>query len=289
MEVHEKNKIKILETPRDAMQGLQKIIPTGKKAALINSLLRVGFDIVDIGSFVSPQAVPQMKDTEEVLRRIEPKDSRSEIFVLVVNPKGAKAASTFERISYLGFPFSTSETFLKKNINSDFEKAWKTLCDIQNICIRTGKNFMVYLSMAFGNPYGDPDDPEQIYYWVDKLNGIGIRWVSISDIIGAATASSIAGIYSELNRRYPEIGFGIHLHISGGNGLDKIHAAYTNGCSIFDGVINGMGGCPMSGYELLGNLNTKTILDYAEVNHLMTGIDKESFAMALDMANQILG
>jgi hydroxymethylglutaryl-CoA lyase len=280
--------IKILETPRDAIQGLHRIIPTRKKVELINALLKVGFDIVDIGSFVSAKAIPQMSDTGEVLEQIELKGSRSKLFVLVVNAKGAMTASKYSQISYIGFPFSPSPTFLKKNINSDFEKAWKTINDIQEIGIKTNKTFMVYLSMAFGNPYGDPDNIELIHHWTEKLYHLGIKTISLSDIIGTATPEKIEKVYSFLSHQYSSIEFGIHLHIRESDWYGKLDAAYRNGCRIFEGVINGLGGCPMTGYELLGNLQTGNIIEWANKNKLISQINHDRFRHALKTANRIL-
>ena len=280
--------IKILETPRDAMQGLQRIIPTHQKVELMNALLKVGFDIVDIGSFVSAKAIPQMRDTVEVIEQIDLKGIHSKLFVLVVNTKGAITASKYNQVNYIGFPFSPSPTFLKKNINSDFEKAWNTIIDIHDICQKTNKVFMVYLSMAFGNPYGDPDDMELIFQWVEKLHKLGIKTISLSDIIGSATPEKIEKIYSLLSHQYSGIEFGIHLHIRESDWYGKLDAAYRNGCRIFEGVINGLGGCPMTGYELLGNLQTGNIIDWANKNNLITQINRDLFRDALKTANRIL-
>jgi hydroxymethylglutaryl-CoA lyase len=280
--------IKILETPRDAMQGLHRFIPTDKKIALINALLKVGFDIIDIGSFVSSKAVPQMRDTAEVIEGIENHDSLSKLFVLVVNTKGAHTAASFEQISYIGFPFSPSPTFLKKNINADFDKAWKSITGINEICLKKNKTFMVYLSMAFGNPYGDSEDIELIYHWIEKLHQIGIKIISLSDIIGVATPGKIETVYSHITRQYKDIEFGVHLHIRQNDWYDKIDAAYRNGCRIFDGVINGLGGCPMTGYELLGNLPTSNILKWADKNEIHFQPNYNQYQIALTIANKIL-
>jgi hydroxymethylglutaryl-CoA lyase len=288
MLITEEKRIKILETPRDAMQGLQRIIPTVDKVRLIHSLLQVGFDIIDVGSIVSSSTVPQMKDTLEVLDRIDITGSQSKLFVLVVNQKGAKAAAALEKVSYIGFPFSTSPTFLKKNINSDFDKSWKTIVEIQNICLGSNKHFIVYLSMAFGNPYGDSSDIGLIYEWAEKLYKIGIKTISISDIIGVATTDSISKVYSQLSTYHPDVEFGIHLHIKADDGFDKIDAAFMSGCTLFDGVINGMGGCPMSGYELLGNLSTGSIINFAKKNDIYTNVDINKYSEAFKLANKIL-
>jgi len=280
--------ITILETPRDAMQGLHRIIPTSEKLELINALVKVGFDIVDVGSFVSSKVIPQMSDTAEVLEKIDLRKNHSKLFVLAVNTKGAATASTYSQVSYIGFPFSPSPTFLKKNINSDFDKAWRTICHIQDICIRTGKTFFVYLSMAFGNPYGDPDGPELVPEWVEKLNKIGIKIISLSDITGVATPEKIEKAYSALVHHYSGIEFGIHLHVRNNDWLQKIDTAYRNGCRIFDGVINGLGGCPMTGYELLGNLPTGNIIDWAQKRNIPIQTKIDQYQKALKVANQIL-
>lgn len=280
--------VKILETPRDAMQGLHRMIPTVQKIELINALVQVGFDILDIGSFVSAKAIPQMSDTEEVLQKINLDGSRSKLFVLVVNTKGALKASTFSQVSFIGFPFSPSLTFLKKNINSDFTKAWKTINEIQDICIKTNKQFIVYLSMAFGNPYGDPDGIEPILELTEKLQQISIKTVNLSDITGIATTEKIEIIYALLHRNFSQIEFGIHLHTRQDDWYNKIDAAYKNGCKIFDGVINGLGGCPMTGYELLGNLSTENILEWAKSNHINTLVDNQNFRKAQALSNKIL-
>jgi hydroxymethylglutaryl-CoA lyase len=288
MENQPEKKFRILETPRDAMQGLSKPIPTEDKVRLINVLMQAGFDIIDVGSLVSPKLVPQMKDTPEILERIETSGSVSKIFVLVVNQTGARDAVASGKVDFIGFPFSTSQVFLRKNINSEVEQAWKTVNEIQNTCIAAGKQFMVYLTMAFGNPYGDPDGMEPIYRWTEKLHGIGIKHISLSDIIGVSTPESIETIYASLSAGFPEIEFGIHLHVRYGDGWEKIRSAYQNGCSVFDGVINGHGGCPMTGYELLGNLPTSLIVEFAESNNIPTGIDRTKFTEALRAANSIL-
>ncbi len=282
------NKIKILETPRDAIQGLDSLIPLTKKVELMNSLLKVGFDILDVGSFVSPKAIPQMADTEEVIRQLDLSQTNTKLFVLTVSAKGGEKAASFENISYIGFPFSTSSTFLRKNINSDFDKSMKTITDLQEICIRSNKTLIVYLSMAFGNPYGDPSGIEIIINWVEKLQELGVRIISLSDITGVATPKMITEIYSSLSSKFPEIEFGLHLHTNRDDWYDKLDAAYKNGCRIFDGVINGLGGCPMSGYELLGNLPTGNIIEYAEKNNVFLKINKTEFLKSQQLANRIL-
>lgn len=280
--------MKILETPRDAMQGLTGIISTSKKVELINSLMKVGFDILDVGSFVSEKAIPQMADTADVINLIDVDKTKTKLFVLVANLNGANKATAIEKIDYVGFPFSTSATFLKKNINADFEKGWKLIDGMQELCIKNNKKLMVYLSMAFGNPYGDPVNVEIIHEFTDKLNSKGIKNISLSDIIGVATPDMVGQTYALLTNKYPEIEFGLHLHIKPNDWHEKIEMAYENGCHIYEGVINGFGGCPMTGYEMLGNLPTGNIIEFAKSNNVELEIDKGAFNQARIVANQIL-
>lgn len=280
--------IKILETPRDAMQGLPRVIPTDDKVELIDSLSEVGFDVIDIGSIVSERAVPQMKDTLEVLDRINTKGTISDIFILTVNATGAEIAANHPKVTYIGFPFSTSSVFLKKNINSNFEKAWKTINEIQSTCLKRNKKFMVYFSMAFGNPYGDPENIEMIFEWTEKFHQIGIRTISLSDITGVASSLKIEKVFHVLTNEFPEIEFGLHLHTKGDDPFPKLNSAFKNGCHLFEGVINGLGGCPMTGYELLGNLSTGKILEWANQENLTTRVEYQKYLLALEKANNIL-
>jgi hydroxymethylglutaryl-CoA lyase len=280
--------IKTLETPRDAMQGLANFIPTSKKVELINVLLQVGFDILDTGSFVSGKAIPQLADTADVIKQIDISGSSTKLFVLVANLNGAKKATETKKIDYLGFPFSTSETFLMKNINVGFEKGWRLVNEMQALCVKNNKNLMVYLAMAFGNPYGDPVSIEIIHEFADKLSSIGIKIISLSDIIGVASPEMIGQTYALLTEKYPETEFGIHLHIKQNDWHDKIETAYQHGCRIFDGVINGFGGCPMTGYEMLGNLPTGNIIEFAKSKGIELAIDDAKFNQAKILANNIL-
>ena len=280
-------KIKILETPRDAMQGIDKFIPTTQKVRLINALLKVGFDIVDVGSFVSERAIPQLVDMEEVLQQIDDPVSPTKILVLVANEKGAKNAISFDKVDILGFPFSTSKTFLRKNINASFDKGWNLIESIMELAEPQNKILLVYLSMAFGNPYGDPVNVEIIHEFTDKLNRMGIRNISLSDIIGNANPEFIAKTYRLLTSHYPKIEFGIHLHIKHDEWEDKVEAAYQNGCELFEGVINGLGGCPMTGYEMFGNLPTTHIINFASARGLELSIQNEKFEYAYQIANRI--
>jgi len=251
-------------------------------------LLKVGFDIIDVGSIVSPDAIPQLRDTTEVLRQIELCDNNSKLFVLVANKNGAKKAIEFDNITYLGFPFSTSNTFLKKNINSTVEKAYQTIEEIQNLCNKSNKSLLVYLTMAFGNPYGDTSNIDIILDSLYRLRQSGINMVSLSDITGVATPKIIKEYYKAINAEFPQIISGIHLHTKNEEWYDKLDAAYKNGCKIFDGVLNGMGGCPMTGYELLGNLPTGNIISYTKKNNIPVNIDEVNFSNARKIAMDIL-
>jgi len=280
--------MKILETPRDAMQGLTNFIPSNKKIDLLNAILKVGFDIVDIGSFVSPRAIPQFIDLRKVIDQLDFDSSTSDIFALVANTKGADDVFQYEQIRYIGYPFSNSATFLKKNINANFAIALETIDYIQNHCQKYNKEFFLYESMAFGNPYGDPDGIDEVYKWTKQFSAMGIKTISLSDIIGVASPPQIADAYSVLTNDFPDIEFGIHLHISGSNYYDKIDAAYKNGCKIFEGVLNGLGGCPMTGYEMLGNLPTYYLLEYAKKNNIELRINQDKLVETMEIYNLVL-
>ncbi len=281
--------IKILETFRDAVQGLDHFIPTEKKIISINELLKVGFDILDVGSFVSPGIIPQFSDMDVVMRQIDTSGTTSELFVLVANKKGAEKAKEFDSINYFGFPFSTSETFLRKNINRDFESVWSDINEIQEICLKHNKTLIVYEAMAFGNPYGDPVNVEICLQWAEKFSDIGVGIIHLSDIIGVATPAQIAEYYQQLTVNYPTIEFGIHLHDDGKNWQEKVERAFQNNCKFFDGVISGLGGCPMTGYELLSNLQTSELLDFAQKMSIKTNINHEIFWSVREKILTMLG
>ncbi len=272
--------IKILETFRDAIQGLEAFVPTADKLRIIRSLYQVGFDFLDIGSFVSPRIIPQFKDMEKVMDRVGEPPDNTRVFVLAGNLEGAKKACSFRNVDVVGFPFSTSETFLKRNINTNLQGAWVQLEQIREECDRAGKTLMVYLAMAFGNPYGEPVSGEICLEWAEKLSSIGINNIHLSDIIGVSTPEQIAHYYHILNDTLPGMEYGFHLHIAGTGWQDKIQAAFSNGCRIFDGVISGLGGCPMAGYEMLGNLPTTNLLEFADQNKIPTQINRKKFLEA---------
>ena len=282
MEVNDQNavEVKITEAPRDAMQGIEQYIPAQKKADLINAILKVGFDIVDFGSFVSPKAIPQLRDTAEVISKLEMDGTRSQLMAIVGNAKGADQATDFDEVSLVGYPFSFSETFLKLNINSDIDGAKKTVDDIQNICTRKNKKLLAYLSMAFGNPYGDPWSPELIAKWTRYVCDQGIEIIALSDIIGAADGDLIGQVFNAIYDEVPCADVGLHLHTQEHNWYEKVDAAWKAGCRRFDGVMSGIGGCPMAGYELVGNLNTRHLVSYLQQNNIPHNLDLEAFEKA---------
>jgi hydroxymethylglutaryl-CoA lyase len=280
-------KIKIIESPRDAMQGLSKLIPTGNKIRYINALLKVGFDVVDFGSFVSPRAIPQLADTSEVVKHLDLSDTHTKLLAIVANKRGAEDAVQFENISFLGYPFSISPTFLKKNINSTIERSVVTVNDLLNICDRSGKELVVYISMAFGNPYGDEWNPDIVVKWVRQLHQMGVRNIPLSDTIGVSAKKHISLLFSTLVPEFPDIEFGFHLHTTVRHWYKKINAAFVNGCTSFDTVINGLGGCPMAENKLVGNLRTSNLLEYFEINNIPVQINEDAFNHAYELALEI--
>lgn len=279
--------MKIIECPRDAMQGLEQFIPTAHKVRYINQLLKVGFDTIDFGSFVSPKAIPQMRDTAEVLEQLKWQESKSKLLAIVANTRGAEDASHFEAITYLGFPLSISETFQQRNTNKSIAEALNTLDEIQNICVRSGKKLVTYISMGFGNPYGDPYDVELAGKFISILNTMGCEIISLADTIGVSTPDSIDYLFTSLSKLYPRLELGVHLHSTPATALEKIEAAYRAGCKRFDGAIRGYGGCPMAKDDLVGNLATETVLFFLEAQGVHTGLHTEAFAEALTVADEI--
>ncbi|MDP1725201.1 MAG: hydroxymethylglutaryl-CoA lyase [Bacteroidota bacterium] len=278
--------IKIIECPRDAMQGLHEFIPTESKIAYINALLRVGFDTIDFGSFVSPKAIPQLKDTAKVLSKLNLTDTKTKLLAIVANLRGAKEAVLHPEITYLGFPFSISETFQKKNTNKTIQEALETLKHIQDLCITEKKELVVYITMAFGNPYGDEHDIESIVLSVEQLNSIGIKIISMSDTVGIGNPKSIGEVFGSIIPSFPNIEFGLHLHTTPNTYYDKIDAAFTHGCRRFDSVMLGLGGCPMSACELVGNLSTESLLGYFESKHIEVPLNARFYHEALRKAQQ---
>ena len=267
--------IKIIETPRDGMQGVKQFIPTHKKIEFINLLLQCGFDTVEVGSFVSPKAIPQMKDTAEVLENLNLSNTNSDIAVLVVNEKGGKKAVEYDFVDQLFFPFSVSPTFIQKNLNTTIEDAEKTMDKLQNICVRSGKTLVTYLSMGFGDPYGDDWSLELLYIWVEKLKSKGISVIPLSDIMGDVTPQQITAVYTQLLNDFPDVEFGMHLHTLAGQEQEKIETAWQAGVRRFDTVINGLGGCPMAGKELVSNLPLTQLMNFCHENNIPTGLNGE--------------
>lgn len=279
--------MQIIECPRDAMQGLSAFIPTEDKVRYINQLLRVGFDTLDFGSFVSPKAIPQMRDTAEVLQRLDLKGSRSKLLAIVANVRGAEDAAAYPAIRYLGFPLSISETFQQRNTNKSIAEAMNTLREIRAITQATGKQLVTYISMGFGNPYGDAYSPALVTTFVDELMAMGSEVISLADTVGVATPAQITELFTSLSRAFPGAALGVHLHATPQQTRDKIQAAYDAGCQRFDGAIRGFGGCPMAKDDLVGNMATEQIVAFLEQQGADTGLDKLAFAEALRLADEI--
>ena len=279
--------MKLIECPRDAMQGLSEFIPTETKIAYINQLLKVGFDTVDFGSFVSPKAIPQLKDTKEVLEGLDLSNTTSKLLAIVANVRGAEEAVKYEEITYLGFPFSISETFQQKNTNKSITEALNALNEIQELCVRHNKELVAYISMGFGNPYGDAYDSEIVAQFTGILAHLSVKIISLSDTIGVSEPNTIHSLFSTLKNAYPEIEFGSHLHSNPNTAIEKIEAAYNAGCRRFDGAIKGFGGCPMAKDDLVGNLATETIIQIFENKSISLGLNKEAFDQSLSMAGQV--
>jgi len=283
----EKSTIKLIECPRDAMQGWKNFIPTEKKIEYINSLLKVGFDTIDFGSFVSAKAIPQMADTAEVVRSLESGVGNTKLLAIVANLRGAEEASVFDQITYLGFPFSVSETFQQRNTNSSIDESLKRVEEIQGLCINKNKKVVIYISMAFGNPYGDLYDEDIVFNWVEKLVEMDIDIISLADTVGAASPEQVYDMTSYLVESLPATEIGVHLHSTIENWQQKLDAAVKAGCKRFDGALKGIGGCPMANDELVGNMNTEWMISYFEKNNIATGLNKEALAESLRIAGEI--
>ena len=281
------NKIKLIECPRDAMQGWPHFIPTSKKIEYINALLKVGFDTIDFGSFVSPKAIPQMADTAEVISKIEILNSKTKLLAIIANERGAQDAVAYDEISYLGFPFSVSQTFQKRNTNSTIEESFARVEEIQNLCIKNKKELVVYISMGFGNPYGDVYNEELVFDWVNKMAAIDIKIISLADTVGLATAEQVENATKYLVDSLPEIEIGVHLHSSMENRKAKLDAALQAGCKRFDGALKGIGGCPMAGNDLVGNMDTEFMISYFEQQGLEININNEALKDAGRITTEI--
>ena len=277
--------MKFIECPRDAMQGIGTFIPTYKKISYINKLLQVGFDTIDVGSFVSKNAIPQMVDTEEVIKGINVINSNSKLLTIVANERGAEKAAQFDEITFLGFPFSISETFQKKNINSTIKESLLRLESIQNICVKSNKQLVTYFSMAFGNPYGDEWSVYIVAHWAERLlNEFGVKILSLSDTIGSSEPNVISWLFKKLISEFPDVEFGAHLHTHPQNWKDKVIAALEAGCKRFDGALLGFGGCPMARDELVGNMPSEHILQYLMEKKMIRNINQTALQEAQNEA-----
>jgi len=279
--------IKIIECPRDAMQGIKDFIPTENKVQYIQALLRVGFDTIDVGSFVSPKAIPQMVDTAEVLAKLDLSSTRSKLLAIVANTRGASEASKYKEIEYLGFPFSISENFQMRNTHKTIAQSVVTLQEILNIAERSNKQVVAYLSMGFGNPYGDPWNVEIVGEWTERLGNMGVKILSLSDTIGSSNPENISYLFSNLIPSYPNIEFGAHLHTTPSTWFEKVNAAFTAGCCRFDGAIQGFGGCPMAKDELTGNMPTEKLLSFFTAKKTLNNLNALSFESAYNEATKI--
>jgi hydroxymethylglutaryl-CoA lyase len=277
----------ITECPRDAMQGLSYYVPTEQKIAYIEALLKVGFDTLDFGSFVSPKAIPQMRDTSEVLSALKIGNSETKLLAIIANRRGAEEACKQEKIRYLGYPFSVSETFQMRNTNATIFESLALVEEIQKMCEASEKQLVVYLSMAFGNPYGDAWNADVVIRWVESLKKMRIERMALSDTIGVATPESIEYLFSNVIIAHPEIAFGAHFHTTAQTWREKVDAAFNSGCARFDGALFGFGGCPMAKDELTGNMPTENLISYFMEKSISSNIDLDALADAQQIARQI--
>ena len=281
------SKLKIIECPRDAMQSIKKFIPTEKKIKYVQSLLEVGFDSIDVGSFVSKKVIPQLSDTGEVISSLDLEDKKTKLLVIIANIKGAEIASTYNQISNVGYPFSISENFQMRNTNKTINESFLNLIEINKIISGAEKKLVVYLSMCFGNPYGEVWNFNIIDKWISKLSDHGFNMISLSDTIGSATPSMINEVYSYFSAKYSNIMFGLHLHTNPNSWREKIDASFDSGCIRIDGAIQGFGGCPMASDKMIGNMPTEKIFSYCQEKGLDSGINPLKFEVAYNYASDI--
>jgi hydroxymethylglutaryl-CoA lyase len=279
--------VQLVECPRDAMQGWPHLIPAEKKITYLNSLLKVGFHTIDFGSFVSPKAIPQMADTSKVIRGLKLDNSKTRLLAIVANARGAEEAVSYDEITYLGFPFSISETFQQRNTNSSITESLARVEEIQNLCLKHSKQLVIYLSMGFGNPYGDEYNQEILLKWADEMVNRNIKTISLADTVGLATPEQISFALMTLIPKYPGTTFGVHLHSTPNNWKEKLDAAVNAGCIRIDGALKGIGGCPMAGNELVGNMNTENIIEYLNERNLLAAIDHSALDNSLQLASEI--
>lgn len=275
----------LVECPRDAMQGMKTFIPTETKVKYINSLLKVGFQTLDVGSFVSPKAIPQMADTAQVLAELDLTETKTELLAIVANMRGAKDAVQHAEIQYLGYPFSISETFQLRNTNATIEESLERVKGIQDLCLQHNKQMVLYISMGFGNPYGDDWNVDIVQKWVSQLAELDIKIFSLSDTIGVSTPDSISYLFSNLIPAYPDLIFGAHLHTQPHNWKEKVESAYASGCRRFDGAIKGYGGCPMAKDDLTGNMPTEHMVNYFDDLGVLNNFDHQAFSKSMYLSN----
>lgn len=279
--------IKITECPRDAMQGIKQQIPSALKTEYINQLLKVGFETIDFGSFVSPKAIPQMQDTAEVLESLDLSSGNSKLLAIIANARGAQDACAFAEIDYLGFPFSISETFQQRNTNSSIQESLIRVEEIQKLCRKNKKKLLVYISMAFGNPYGDAWHADIAIDWCKKLNALGITEIALADTTGSSTPETITQLFTDLIPELKTVNFRAHLHSTREKSSEKINAAYKSGCTNFDVAIHGFGGCPMATDKLTGNIATEDLIDFCDAQKINTGIKLEELKKAYELSWKI--
>ena len=280
-------KLKIIECPRDAMQSIKKFIPTEKKIKYIQNLLGVGFETIDAGSFVSKKVIPQLSDTEDVITSLDLSETKTSLLVIIANIKGAEKASKIRQVSYAGYPFSISENFQMRNTNKTISGSYASLNEINNIINDSGKKLVVYLSMCFGNPYGEVWSLKVIDYWISKLIDLGIKLISLSDTIGSATPEMINNVYSYLVLKYPNVEFGLHLHTNPKLYRDKLEISINSGCYRIDGAIQGFGGCPMASDILMGNMPTEKIMSFCQEKGIESGLNPLKFEVAYNYSSDI--
>ncbi|NCI50759.1 hydroxymethylglutaryl-CoA lyase [Sediminibacterium roseum] len=281
------NDIQLVECPRDAMQGWPHLIPAAQKIEYLDALLKVGFHTLDFGSFVSPKAIPQMADTKEVIAKLDLHNTHTKLLAIVANTRGAADAVVYDEISYLGFPFSLSPTFQMRNTNSTLEESVQRVDEIRELCLRNNKELVVYLSMGFGNPYGDAYDASILLKWAGEMIAKGIRIISLADTVGLATPQQISAALETLVPAYPDATIGVHLHSTPQNWEAKLQAAIDAGCKRFDGALKGIGGCPMAQDELVGNMDSELMVAYFETKGLLQGLNKDALHKSLQLANRI--
>lgn len=279
--------IKLIECPRDAMQGIKEMIPTQLKADYINAILKVGFDTIDFGSFVSPKAIPQMQDTADVLKKLDLSSTKSKLLAIIANARGAQDAVVFDEIKYLGFPFSISETFQQRNTNSSIAESLLRVEEIQSLCVKNNKELVVYISMAFGNPYNDEWSSEIAMNWAAKLHSMGIRIIALADTTGVSNPENISYLFKHLIPAFKDVEFGAHLHSTKENSIEKIKAAAENGCLRYDAAIHGFGGCPMAKDDLTGNIATEDVVTYFNSISTDLGLNNDALFAAYEKSWEI--